>query len=204
MNDWQVTIEAVAEGRRTRIINMTPHTILDARHDTSTLEATIDKMHEATGHVSPTPNAAGNIDMCVVGHIVPHINTKDSILYILRWYGYTAAESSVKPSDDIPEHFIKHSWSRLNCSLRTKRKCQWSTHHFLNLEKWEIEEVERTKIQKSVAFKRHWRTNDASDNLTKELWMDALRDVLRMKDDDYLYNGSLHPALSWWPMRTDL
>lgn len=51
-----------------------------------------------------------------------HINTKDGIRYIVRWYGYTAADDTAKPTKNIPEPFISPYWVHLQCQRRIKRQ----------------------------------------------------------------------------------
>lgn len=64
-------------------------------------------MHTATEHALSTREAADNSNIYAVDHIFCHMNTKDGTRYIVRWYGYTTAEDTAEPSNNIPDHFIK-------------------------------------------------------------------------------------------------
>lgn len=48
-----------------------------------------------------------------VTRIVRHISEGDNVRFVVRWYGYTSADDTVKPPEHIFEHLITRYWRRV-------------------------------------------------------------------------------------------
>ena len=46
----------------------------------------------------------------VVDHLVAHRETRTGIQYKVRWYGYTPADDTWEPAEDLPQAFIDRYW----------------------------------------------------------------------------------------------
>lgn len=56
--------------------------------------------------------------------IVSHSNTSGEVKYFVRCYGYTLADNTAEPPEQIPEHFNSHCWlrERNNDAVQRQRK----------------------------------------------------------------------------------
>lgn len=52
-------------------------------------------------------------DKYTVDHILKKASSGRDLKYLVRWYGYMAAEDTLKPLHHIPQHFMKRYWCRV-------------------------------------------------------------------------------------------
>lgn len=67
----------------------------------------------------------------MVEKIIKHADTSTEQIYDVRWYGYTSAQATLEPEENLPRHFIDRDWKVMTkVEKRSNRSAYLSFKHF--------------------------------------------------------------------------